>query len=182
MNIIKLLLEWLLSLFTVKSPVVVSPHPPAKLDPKHGVNTVASVFGSTYKGGVDPTDNGQGAFKDPATGKSYATRNVVGVAIPIPFFKETCGGNYLLVEQRKFTVTIFHNNVWYRDLPIVDLGPGAHGKLLKDKEGHTHLLDRTYPLCKLMNSFDNAEVAFWIVDEHGVSLEVKGFEVGYFII
>lgn len=171
MKFIQQIIDWILSLFTK-----------GQLDPKHGVNTVATVFGSTYKGAVDPTDNGQGAFLDLATAKPYETRKVVGVSIPIPVFHETLSGSKLAVEERKFTVTIAYEGKWYKDLPIVDLGPGAFGRLLKDKEGRTHLLDRTYPLCRIMNSFDNAEIAYWIVDSKGNSVPIKGLEVGYVII
>ena len=142
-------------------------------DPKFFVNTVATVFGSNYNGGKDPEDEGQGAFKDPTTGQYYATRDVIGVSIPIPMFRAMIN-DYQAVSEKKYTVRIINPlkpDHAMSNVPIVDLGPGKDGKLLDGR-----YLDRTLPLCRAMGDLDNTRVHFCIIGPDGKPMEIKGLD------
>jgi len=151
--------------------------------PSVAIKSLATVFGLGYKGEPDPEDNGEGAFIDMSTGKPYDTRKVVGVSVPIPILYPTIGTtDKEVVSKKLFTVSIFREKTSqvFPSLAIVDLGPGesVNGQhaLLVDKSGNGHYLDRTYPLCKLMNSSDNEEVQWWIEDSAGNPLPFKGLD------
>lgn len=153
-------------------------------DPALGIKCVATIFGLNYDGSRDKSDNGIGAFADPRTSRFYRTANesILGVSIPIPFYEETPDMSRADIESGTVTVTIEDPaGQLYQGLKIVDLGPGEHGFLIKDSAGHPHLLDRTYALCALMNSFDDAPITYWIL-RGGVPYSVKGQDTRYLVI
>jgi hypothetical protein len=152
-------------------------------DPKLGISCVATIFGLNYKGRPDPDDNGEGAFIDLSTGKPYDTRDemLIGVSIPIPFYKRTLGMSREDIESKAVTVTIQDaNGEYWFNLPIVDLGPGESGKLIRASDG-PHLLDRTYGLCQQMKSMDDAKIVYWILKGR-VPYSVQGQDTPYITI
>lgn len=134
-------------------------------DPSLGIKCIATIFGLNYNGSRDSGDNGIGSFINKQTGRFYRTtdENLVGVSIPIPFYEDTPNMSRADIESQAVTVTIQDANgdYWF-NLPIVDLGPGMHGHLIKASDG-PHLLDRTYGLCSLMKSHDDAAITYWIM-------------------
>jgi hypothetical protein len=154
------------------------------LDPSKSIHCVATIFGLTYKGYHDPTDNGIGAFEDPSTGRFYRTANkvLVGVSIPIPFYERTPDMSRADIQDGLVTVTILdsHGN-WYDGIKIVDLGPGAHDRLLKE-DGTPRLLDRSYALCAQMaqkgNPMDNVWLRYWIL-KAGTPYSIQGQDTPY---
>lgn len=152
-------------------------------DPSLGIKCIATIFGLNYNGSRDSGDNGLGAFIDKRTGRFYRTTDemLVGVSIPIPFYEETPGMSRADIESQAVTVTIQDaNGKYYFNLPIVDLGPGMHNKLIRAHDG-PHLLDRTYGLCAEMKSMDDAAITYWIL-KGGVPYTVKGQDTPYITI
>lgn len=152
-------------------------------NPALGIKCIATIFGLNYDGTRDPTDNGVGAFKNAKSGEFYNTRDemLVGVSIPIPFYEQTPEMSRSDIENQLVTVTIQDNNgEYFFNLPIVDLGPGEHGYLIRSKDG-PHLLDRTYGLCALMKSFDDAPLTYWIM-HNGEPYLVGGQDTPYFTV
>jgi hypothetical protein len=152
-------------------------------DPTLGIKCVATIFGRNYNGSVDRGDNGIGAFQNAKTGRFYKTtdENLVGVSIPIPFYELTPNMSRADIESQAVTVTIQDaNGEYYFNLPIVDLGPGLHGCLIKASDG-PHLLDRTFGLCALMKSHDDAPVTFWIM-RGGQPYAIKGQDTPYAVV
>jgi hypothetical protein len=152
-------------------------------DPKLGIKCISTIFGRNYNGSLDRGDNGIGAFESRLTGRFYKTTDemLVGVSIPIPFYEDTPDLSRSDIESQAVTVTIQDaNGDYYFNLPIVDLGPGLHGYLIKASDG-PHLLDRTYGLCAEMKSFDDASITYWIM-KSGQAYLVKGQDTPYITI
>lgn len=156
----------------------------SNLDPALSIHCVATIFGLTYRGAHDPTDNGIGAFEDQKTGLLYRTANkiLVGVSIPIPFYEQTPDMSRSDIENGIVKATILDSlGNWYENLLIVDLGPGAHDRLLKE-DGTPRLLDRSYALCAMMaakgNPMDNVWLRYWLV-KNGVPYNIHGQDTPY---
>jgi hypothetical protein len=153
-------------------------------DPSLGIKCIATIFGLNYDGSRDQGDDGIGAFENPQTGRFYRTANesIVGVSIPIPFYEETPGMSRSDIENGLVTATIQDSSGrFYTGLKIVDLGPGEHGLLIKDSSGAPHLLDRTYALCALMASMDDAPITYWLMKD-GSPYLIKGQNTSYITI
>jgi hypothetical protein len=154
------------------------------LDPKLGIRCISTIFGLTYKGFHDPTDNGVGAFEDLSTGRLYRTANktLLGCSIPIPFYELTPNLSRADIEQKLATAWILdtHGN-WYENIPVVDLGPGEHDRLIRADDG-PHLFDRSWLLCNMMaqkgNPMDNVGLTFWLV-KGDVPYDVQGQDTPY---
>ena len=88
---------------------------------------------------------------------------LIGVSIPIPFYRLTPNMSRADIETKAVTVTIQDaNGEYWFNLPICDLGPGEAGKLIRASDG-PHLLDRTYGLCSETKSHDDAAITYWIM-------------------
>ena len=152
-------------------------------DPALGIKCISTIFGLNYDGSIDRGDNGVGAFENPKTGRLYRTANesIIGVSIPIPFYEETPNLSRSDVENGLATVTIQdQNGEYYFNLPVVDLGPGKNGHLIRGTDG-PHLLDRTYALCQLMKALDNVAITYWII-KNGEPYKVLGQDTPYILI
>lgn len=157
------------------------------LDQDLSIECVSTIFGLNYDGSQDRGDNGIGAFEDITTGRLYRTANkiLVAVSIPIPFYEDTPEMTRAMIVSRTVTCTIedqFGN--WYQGIPIADLGPGQHGKLIRASDG-PHLLDRTYALCKMMeakgNKMDNVKLRYWLLND-AMPYSVQGQDTAYITI
>jgi len=154
------------------------------LDPALGIKCIMTIFGLTYKGHKDPEDNGIGAFENLQTGTLYRTANesILGVSIPIPFYEQTPNMSRHDIESKAVTCTIedSQGNL-FTDIPVVDLGPGKDGYLIKSDDG-PHLLDRSWLVCHLMslkaNPMDNVEATYWLIKD-GVAYDIKGRDTPY---
>jgi hypothetical protein len=158
--------------------------PSTSSDPGEGfsLKCIATCFGY-----LDPGDNGTGAFIDPSTGKNYLTNNqtLVGVSVPIPILDATFGAVGLDRAVSQHSVTVMLGSAFKRGIPIVDEGPGEsvggqHG-LLVGKDGVLHALDMTYGLCEALGVKYDAnsasyEVTWWINDQNGAPVEMKGLD------
>jgi hypothetical protein len=165
------------------APPVRTPSTLSDPGPPYSLKCVATCFG--YE---DPGDrNHTGAFIDPATGRNYDTGNttLVGVSVPIPILDATFGAVGLDRAVSQHSVTVMLGSAVKRGIPIVDEGPGEsvggqHG-LLVGKDGVLHALDMTYALCEALGVKYDAnsasyEVTWWIEDQAGHPVEMKGLD------
>jgi peptidoglycan hydrolase-like protein with peptidoglycan-binding domain len=149
-----------------KSPVPGDGAPDASL----GLSCVATCFG--YQ---DPDDNGTGAFGD-----NNNNTTTVGVAVPIPIIRESMG--YIAAIVHKHTVTVKHGDKVLSGIRITDAGPGEHGMLIQEKATRRlHALDLTFAMCERLGVKYNASsgsfpVTYWIVNEHGQPIPIKGLD------
>ncbi len=154
-------------------PVVQSITPPIP-SAQNSITCVATIFGLNYDGSIDTEDNGQGAFIDPATGKPYDTRNksLVGCAIPAQILWPTIGvRDKDSISKREFVAIVSSTKTGKAvTAPIVDLGPGQGGNLLRNPD---RFFDCTYGLVQALGHTDNAEVTYQIFGNAG-PLPIKG--------
>jgi hypothetical protein len=167
-----------LSVIVGKTPsVIVTPDvPPPKSSPVFvsSVTCLATIFGLNYDGSIDASDNGEGAFKDPATGKPYNTRikELVGCSIPEQILFATTGSkDYEGVSTGKYKVNVASllTGKSLQGVSIVDLGPGQGGKLIPDR-----YFDQTFGLALALGHHDNARVTYSIIGPDGNPLSIKG--------
>ncbi len=161
--------------FPAPKPFTPQSHPS---DPGHpySLACVATCFG--YQ---DPGDEGKGAW-----GANTNNTTIVGVSVPIPILMATLGGAEVAhVKGHTVSVISVESGNSAVSVDIVDKGPGAdvngkHG-LLADKNGTLHALDLTYGLCEVLGVRYDADsgsypVTWWIEDEIGHPLEMKGLD------
>lgn len=141
----------------------------SKMDNEHVVTCIATCFG--YK---DPGDDGKGAFGD-----NNNDPKLVGVSIPIPIIKETIGYEAELVHKHSVMVKIGDKVIKSR---ITDSGPGEKGALIWGrKDGLGHVLDLNKGACDALGiKYDPVHASYkaqwWLVDEVGNVLEIKGLD------
>lgn len=157
-------------------PVVQTTTPPVP-SAQNSITCVATIFGLNYDGSIDPEDNGQGAFTDHATGKPYDTRNksLVGCAIPPQILWPTIGvRDKDSISKREFVAIVTSQKTGKQvTAPIVDLGPGQGGNLLRNPD---RFFDCTYGLAQALGHTDNAEVVYQIFGNSG-PLAIKGLPI-----
>ena len=123
-------------------PVVPSPGHMVTGNPPYSVTGDATIFGLNYDGSVDSGDNGQGFFKDPATGQAYQTRSktLAGASLPrevmlstflgvvttnpiSEVWSEHSGAVQAYVTNNKPLLNIDSGGKTAENVPLVDAGP-----------------------------------------------------------
>ena len=170
-------------------PVVSVPTSPGHMvtsNPPYSATGQATVFGLNYDGSQDQGDNGQGFFKDPATGQAYQTRSktLAGASLP----REVMLATFLGLENTQPINTVWsqyagqvqeyvtkHNPLLTIDsggktaqnVPLVDAGPTAATGCA---------LDLTYYIARALETNGKALATYEIL-VGGKPIEIKNWPI-----
>jgi len=155
-------------------------------DPPLSCTCSATMFGLTWKGLVDPSDNGEGFFTDPASGKPYDTRinTLVGCSLPrevmlstfgisdawhdegiATVWRENAGKVQEYVTKHTPLLVVDSGGHTLQKAPLVDAGPLA---------GTNNGLDLTYSAAHLLDTQGKALVTYKIL-VGGEPIPIKGW-------
>lgn len=129
----------------------------------------ATTFGLNYNGSIDQKDNGQGAF-----GHNTRDPRLVGASIAIPDLKRTFGDGVVILQpdgsyktDPRFAEAARNGDIQVQvvspdgkiiQMPMVDVGPGAH----------THnRIDLTYAASRLFRTQGKTILGYQFVDRYG---------------
>jgi len=167
-------------------PPAVVPGHTVTVDPPFSVTGRATMFGLNYDGSHDPEDDGIGFFTDPATGRSYNTRNEALAGCSLP--REVMLSTFLSIDswktdgidrvwahnsrsvqeyvnRNKPLLTIDSGGKTASDVPLVDAGPAA---------GTHNSIDLTFFVAHQLETEGEALATYELLVD-GAPLEIKGW-------